>query len=176
MSLISTVHLGLISTTKFLRNYYFLFGSNHMYCDFLGPFLQSAFHQCYLGCVSNRLCLENSLCGGVSPRLHPCIIVGVLSHVFIFCFIIWLLKGSIKLHQSSMTIFSRQWCNIKDPYFLFPGALVLVLRGAIWKIVNWLSNVVLSGWSSHFSVENGKVQKIGTGLVPWLCKSHENDV
>ena len=52
-----------------------------MYCYFelLGPFLQSAFCQCYFGFESNGLCLENSLKGQVSHHVHLCIIVDVLS-------------------------------------------------------------------------------------------------
>ena len=61
----------------------------------VGPFPQSTFRPCYLGYGCNRLCLENSLEGEVCPHLHPCTIVGVLSHFFVFYFIIWLLKRSI---------------------------------------------------------------------------------
>ena len=93
------------------------------------PFFQSTLHQCYLGCGFNWITLENSLGAEVSSHLHPRIIAGVLSYVLIFYFITWLLKGSLKSHQSSLTIFSSTWCHIK----------------------------------------NGKVNKIGTGLIPWLC-------
>ena len=59
-----------------------------MYYELVGLFLLSAFRPCYLMCGSKRLCPENSLRGEVSPHLHPCIIVGVLSYVLIFYFII----------------------------------------------------------------------------------------
>ena len=64
--------------------------------DLVWPFLQSVFHLCYLGCRSNRFCLENSLGSEVSLYLHPWIIVDESSHVLTY---IWLLKGSLKSHQ-----------------------------------------------------------------------------
>ena len=55
-----------------------------MYYDLVGPFLQSAFRQCYAGCGSNRLGHENTLAGEISPHIHLYIIADVLSHVLIF--------------------------------------------------------------------------------------------
>ena len=75
------VYLGLINTTRFFRNCYFGYGANHTYCEFVGPFIQSALRPFYLGCGSNRFCLDNSLGCEVISYLHPCIIAGVLSHV-----------------------------------------------------------------------------------------------
>ena len=59
-----------------------------LYYDLAGPFLQSTFRQYFLGCGSDRLCLENSLRGKVIPGVHPGIIVGVFSRIIIFYFII----------------------------------------------------------------------------------------
>ena len=74
MPVISTSHLGLINTKRFFRNCYFVCGSNHMCCDLIGPFLQTAFRQFCLWCESNRLWLDNSVGGEVSPHtsLHHC--------------------------------------------------------------------------------------------------------
>ena len=74
--------------TMFFRNCYFLCGSSRMYYHLVGPFPQSSFRPCYLGCETKRLCLKNSLGSEVSPHLHACVIVGVLSHDLIFHFII----------------------------------------------------------------------------------------
>ena len=115
-----TIHLGLINPRRFFRNCYFRCGPNHMYCDLVGTFLQYAFRPCYLGCGSNIFCLQNSFGGKISPHLHPCIIVGVLSYVLILCFVISLLEGSLESHQSSLTIFSRIRCHIAGgPCFYF---------------------------------------------------------
>ena len=73
------VYLGLINTTSFFQELLFWMCSNHIYCDLAGPFLESAFSPCYLGCGFNRLCLGNFLGGEVSPHLNPFIIVGVIS-------------------------------------------------------------------------------------------------
>ena len=79
-----SVHFCLINTTRFFSKSYFGFGSNHMYYDFVGNFLQSAFHPCYLGRKSSRLCLENFPVREDSPHQHFHIFVTVLSHVLIF--------------------------------------------------------------------------------------------
>lgn len=57
-----------MNLAKFFRVCHDVYGSNHSYCNLVGPFLQSAFHQFYLGCGSNRLCLGNSS----STYLHHC--------------------------------------------------------------------------------------------------------
>ena len=121
--------------------------SNHTYCDLVGPFLQPAFRPCFLGCGSNRICLENSIEGEVSLHLHPCIIVGVLSHSWYLTS----LSDFWKSHQSSLTIFSSTWCHIKGgPCFYFVVWCVSIgtrrwcIENNLW---NWRSTIVLSGWS-----------------------------
>ena len=117
---------------------------------------------CYFRCGSNRLCTENSLEVDIRARLHPYIIKSILSHVFIIYFIIWFLEGSLESHQSSLTILSSNWCHTKAGLCYF----------AVWRIItgtkgwcmgtslwNWLSAIVLSGWSSP---------KIGFGLVLYV--------
>ena len=126
-----------ISISPFgFMNCYFACGFNHMWCDLVGPFPQSAFRQCCIGCCSNRLCLGKSLEGEVIPHLHDCIIVGVFSHVLIFYFIICVLEDSRKYHKSSLTIFSSTWYHIKGGscFYYVASALVLVLRRRIWKV------------------------------------------
>ena len=93
-----------------------------MCCYFVGPFLQSTLRPFYLGCRSNRFCLDNSLGCEVISYLHPCIIAGVLSHVWIFYFIIWLFKDSKESHLSWLIIFSSTSCLLKGRscYFVAP--------------------------------------------------------
>lgn len=117
-------------------------------------FSPSTFRICCLGCGSNKLCLGNSPGVEVSLHLHPCIIVGVLSYVLIFYFIIWLLKGSLESFQSTRTIFSSTWCHTKGgSCFYFVAQSVSIgtkkwcMENGLW---NWPSTVVLSGWSSPF--------------------------
>ena len=125
-----------------------------IYCDLIEHFLQSAFRPCYLGCESNRSSLEYSLRGEVTPYLHSCVNVGVLSCVLIFHFIIWLLEVSLKYHQSSLTICPSTWCHIKgSPCFYFvTWCIITGAKG--WFIENslrnWLSTLVIDGWSNPF--------------------------
>ena len=110
---------------------------SHIYSDLIGPFLQSAFSLCYLGCESNILFLENSLEGEVNSFVHPCIIVGVLSHVLIFFFITWLLEGSLEFHQSYWPYFPAPdvTSRVTHVFILSCSALVvLVVRGGVCKI------------------------------------------
>lgn len=46
------------------------------------------------------------------------------------------------------------------------GAKGWCMENSWW---NWLFTKILSRMLSHFSVENGKLHKMGTGLVSWLC-------
>ena len=94
--------------------------------DLVGPFLQSAFRPCYLECRCNRFYLENYLGSDVSPHLHPWIIVGELSHVVIFYFIIWFVKASRKSHQTSLLHFSAPNRN----YYMI---LVWVSISYVWQ-------------------------------------------
>ena len=88
--------------------------------DLVRPFLKSDFRPYYFACGCNRLCHENSLGCDVSPHLHPCVIVGVWSHVLIFYFIIWLLKDPLESYLFPQTISSSTWCHIKGgPCFYF---------------------------------------------------------
>ena len=126
--------------------------SNYMYFDLEGPFLQSAFRPYYLGCGFNKFCFENSLGGEVNPYLHSDIIVGVLYHVLIIYLIICILEGSLESHQSSLTIFSHTWCNIKaGPCFCFVAWCVDIAtngwcaKNSLW---NWLRTLAIGGWSS----------------------------
>ena len=146
--------MGLISATWFLRNWFFGCDLNHMYCDLVGPLLWFVLRSYYLGCGPHRLYLENSLGFETSPQLYLCIIVGVLFHVLIFYFIVWLLKGSLESHQSSLTIFCITWYQIKGgSCFNFVTRWVTIgtkgwnMEKSLWS---WLSNVVISGWSSLF--------------------------
>ena len=43
-----------------------------MYRDSVLSFLQSAFRACYLGCRSDRTCLQNSPESEVRPHMLPC--------------------------------------------------------------------------------------------------------
>ena len=56
-----------------------------MYCDFVGPFLQSTLRPFYLGCGSNRFCLDNSLGCEVISYLHPCIIPRSCLDILLHC-------------------------------------------------------------------------------------------
>lgn len=118
MPVISTSHLDLINTKRFFRNCYFVFGSNHMCCDLIGPFLQTAFRQFCLWCESNRLWLDNSVGGEVSPHtsLHHCECIISCLNVFMSYHI----KGGLYF---SMSLF---YCLV---------LLILVLRGGVWEIV-----------------------------------------
>ena len=125
-----------------------------LYYDLAGPFLQSTFRQYFLGCGSDRLCLENSLRGKVIPGVHPGMIVGVFSRIIIFYFIIWLLEDSLRSQQPSLTIISSTWCHTKGGscfYFVTWCASIDVkgwcMENSMW---NWLSTLVLCGWSSPF--------------------------
>lgn len=136
MSVISSRQLGLTNTLNFFKNYCFVCGSNHMYCELVESILQSVFRH-VLGCGSNRLCLENYLVSEVSRHLHSCIIMGVLSYILIFYFIIWLLEVSLKYLQSSLTNFSapEAFSRVFRAFILSPGVLVLILSGVVCKIV-----------------------------------------
>ena len=67
----SAVHFDWINTSRFFSND-FECGSNHMYCNLIGSFLQPVFQQCYLGCGSNRYqgCGQPS-----STSLHHCVYI-----------------------------------------------------------------------------------------------------
>ena len=159
-------------STRLFRICYFECGSNYINYKLLGPCLQSTFCPCHLGCGSNRLCLEATLGSEVSPHLHPCINVGVLSHVLIFYFINWLLEGSLESHLYSSNF------QIKDSLcFYFVTQCVSIgtkgwcMGNSLW---HWLSARVLSGWLSPFfswKLESTKLHKVNTGLVSWLCIS-----
>ena len=128
--------MSLINTTRFFRNCYFRCGSSHMYCDSVGPFPQSAFRQCYRGWGSNRLCLKNSLRGEVNPHLYTYIIVGILSHALIFYFIIWLLRGSLESHQSSLL----------SMLMLILSVFVKNLRIFLKILIDWASGIIEIKW------------------------------
>ena len=113
------VYLGLINITRFFRNCYFGYGANHTYCEFVGPFIQSALRPFYLGCGSNRFCLDNSL---------GCEVISYLmSRYFTSLSDFWKI-------QKSPTCF--HWSYSPAPHvlsrvvhvILLPCALVLVLR------------------------------------------------
>ena len=142
-----------------------------MYCDLVGPCLQPAFRPCFLGCVSNRSCLENSIGDEVSPHLHLCITVGVLS-VLIFYFIIWLLEGS--LPTSLYWYFPAPDVTLRmvHDFILSPCALVLVHRGSAWKIaceidsVPWYEVVVLATF--HLNIAK-YIKRHQQWASTWLC-------
>ena len=82
--------------------------------------------------------------GEVSLRTDSCIILGVLIHVLIFCFIILLLEGSLESHKSSLTIFRSTCHDVRGGLcFVSLGALLLVLTGGVLtkaceiKLVPW---------------------------------------
>ena len=86
---------------------------NHIYSDLIGPFLQSAFSLCYLGCESNILFLENSLEGEVSSctSLHHCGCIISCLDIFLH----YLASGRFtRVPSVILVIFSSTWCYIKD--------------------------------------------------------------
>ena len=158
MMYVISVLLGLINITRFFTNCYFGCGSNHMYCDLVEPFLQSAFCPCYLWCGSNRSCLENFLGGEVSLSSTSSHHYGCSTSCLYINFIIWLLKGSLVSPQCSSTIFPSTWCHIKDG----PSLYFVALCVSIGLRVETAYEIDLEPWYQvggcpHFSVENGKV-------------------
>ena len=133
MPVISTSHLDLINTKRFFRNCYFVFGSNHMCCDLIGPFLQTAFRQFCLWCESNRLWLDNSVGGEVSPHtsLHHCECIisclNVLRHYLTF--------GRFTRVPSIFTYHIKGGLYFSMSLFYCLVLLILVLRGGVWEIV-----------------------------------------
>ena len=148
--------MALINTTRFFRYYcYFRCGTNHVHYYLVTPFLKSELCPCYLGCRSNRLCLE------ICHRLF---------HILISYFIIWLLEGSLESNQSSLTMFFSNWCHITDSSYLYFVTQCVSIGPKEWSIENswwnWLNIIGLNGWLSPFLVKNGKVQKINADYIP----------
>ena len=113
-----SISLGLINKS-FSGIVFFGCGSNYMYCDVVGIFLQSVFRPCHLGCGSNRLWLENSL--GVSS-----IFIYILASLWVYYLMSW--------YCTSVSDF---W-KVQLPYFLAPDitscvvhVFILVKRGGL---------------------------------------------
>ena len=124
-----------------------------MYCVIVGLFLQSAFRSGYFAFQSDIDYIWE-FSRRLIPHLRPCIIVGVLYHVLMFYFIIWLLESSLGSHKSSLTIFSSTWCSIKGvPFFYFVVRCVSTGTEG-WcmqnNLRNWLRTKVISAWYSPF--------------------------
>ena len=70
------------------------------------------------------------------------------------------------------TSFSSTWPHIKGGscFYSVSWCISIALRGGVWKIACEIDLALRYkvGCHPHFSVENGKVHKISTGLVPWL--------
>ena len=131
------------------------------------------FRPCYLGYGFNRLCLENSLGGEVHPQRHPCINVGVLSHILIFHFVICLLEGSLESHQSSLLIFPCSRCHIKEGSYSYFFTRWWCIENSLR---NWLSteNVERQGkrlsWIRNRSHGFWETLSIENNLSKWFLK------
>ena len=135
-----------LNTTNFFSNCYFGCGSNQMFCDLVGPFLQSAFRPCYLGggskkympweffrgwgqpsstffhhygcIISCLIILFHYLTSGRFSRVPPVFTDHIFQHLM--------------SHQGSMFFFVT-WCvNI--------GTKGWLVQGKLWS---WVSTVVL---------------------------------
>ena len=112
------------------------------------PMLSWMWFQYIMPCVFSRGWSQTS------STSYPYTLLGVLFHVLLFFFIIWRQESWVKSHQCSLTIFSSTWCHIKGAlcfYFVVwcisIGTKQCCMEISLW---NWLSAVVLSGWSSSF--------------------------
>ena len=102
----------------------------------VGPLLQSLFRPCYLGCGSNRICLQNYLVGDLS-------LIYILTSLWVYYLCLDILLRNLTSRRftrvppiSNHHLFSTPdvTSRVVNAFTLSVDALLLVLRGSVCKI------------------------------------------